>query len=336
MTHFDFDRPSGKWSNDMVPGQADYQRWDVKQAKLINGDDGGTWNPTSPIILGSVPNVGNHSLSTSFFTGGVYTLTGGSVALSGADNTSPVLQVTRSRTITVPVIGSNVHVDLTSIAQIQRENAYLGFASIPPLGFRLLASSAAVHIEIPGRSLHHASRVATFGITFQVSQVPTSVPSLNLVPLAFSFSGVSKPLNPQPVTPWVPSHAYTIGQYVVPTNAHNNGYYFSAQNNASSAGSEPTWTTTVGATVVDGAQSWTCVGRSGQYPIGTTNTNGFYNNGQTQTLAFDMDKLSLGGFSNTIDSQNNKYVVSIANLTPQVLVTGAFVSMDSIGILSHE
>ncbi|MDA8139029.1 MAG: phage tail tube protein [Desulfobacteraceae bacterium] len=56
---------------------------------------------------------------------------------------------------------------------------------------------------------------------------------------------------------WVALTNYAAGALVIPTVA--NGRYYEATADAGSAGaSEPTWPTTVGATVVDGGITWTC------------------------------------------------------------------------------
>ena len=56
---------------------------------------------------------------------------------------------------------------------------------------------------------------------------------------------------------WQATHAYDLGDFVIPTVA-NGRYYEATADTGSSAGTEPTWPTTVGATVVDGGITWTC------------------------------------------------------------------------------
>jgi hypothetical protein len=54
--------------------------------------------------------------------------------------------------------------------------------------------------------------------------------------------------------------AYTLGAMVVP--ATPNGYFYAATTAGTSAGSAPTWPTTIGDTVTDGTVVWTCMGKT--------------------------------------------------------------------------
>lgn len=53
MSHFGFRKsPSGDWSTVVVLARADMTYFDQTLSKCINGDEGGTWAPSSPIIIG--------------------------------------------------------------------------------------------------------------------------------------------------------------------------------------------------------------------------------------------------------------------------------------------
>lgn len=59
-------------------------------------------------------------------------------------------------------------------------------------------------------------------------------------------------------TAWTLSTAYALNTYRVPTAS--NGFVYKATTAGTSAGTEPTWPTTIGATVTDGTVVWTNVG----------------------------------------------------------------------------
>lgn len=52
MAHFAYTRPGGTWTNgvDKV-SKTELEDFERKMFKAINGDEGGTWNPTSAIVL---------------------------------------------------------------------------------------------------------------------------------------------------------------------------------------------------------------------------------------------------------------------------------------------
>jgi len=61
-------------------------------------------------------------------------------------------------------------------------------------------------------------------------------------------------------TIWAATTAYTTGRIIRPTAG--NGFLYRSTGAGTSAGTEPTFPTTVGATVVDGTVTWTNVGRA--------------------------------------------------------------------------
>jgi hypothetical protein len=64
---------------------------------------------------------------------------------------------------------------------------------------------------------------------------------------------------------WQASYNYALADKVIPTVA--NGFYYEVTTDAgSSGGSQPTWPTTIGNTVVDGGITWTCAGSYGGFP----------------------------------------------------------------------
>ena len=77
-------------------------------------------------------------------------------------------------------------------------------------------------------------------------------------------SGTITQVNPTYST-WAASTNYSLNDIRVPTVA--NGFYYTVTADAgSSGGSQPTWPTTIGNTVVDGGITWTCTGSYGGFP----------------------------------------------------------------------
>lgn len=62
---------------------------------------------------------------------------------------------------------------------------------------------------------------------------------------------------PDAFSPWLPSTAFTDGEYVVP--APRNGYLYQVTTAGTSGATPPAWPLTVDATVVDGTVTWTNV-----------------------------------------------------------------------------
>jgi len=54
---------------------------------------------------------------------------------------------------------------------------------------------------------------------------------------------------------WIVTTAVAVGQHVAPTT--ENGFYYKATVAGTTGGSEPTWPTVLGGTVVDGTVTWT-------------------------------------------------------------------------------
>lgn len=73
-------------------------------------------------------------------------------------------------------------------------------------------------------------------------------------------------------TAWAAATAYAFGTVRKPTTA--NGLRYEATTAGNSAGSEPTWPTTIGNTVVDGSVTWTCRMGSRQITLKGTQRNG--------------------------------------------------------------
>lgn len=335
MSHGDFVRPSGQWANEMVPGQADFQRWDVAQSKGINGVSGGTWNPAKPIILGGA----GLTLSTSGsqLKGGVTTQTGGRIRMAGSYPSCNA----RTRKIVAPILQCGVRIDLSQVTgNSQREDDYI-VPTLGPVAWGIAIKGAPnfIYIDIPRRYLHSGARLATAALSFVITQRSGAVPAS---PMQMSFSGISSTgvfteLNPFNWGTWVANTPYTLGAYIQPTTANSTGYYYKCTTaGTSNNGAEPAWTSVVGSTVPDGTVVWTCTGRNGTSPRKGVTPDSYYAGGQPQTLAFDTDGTTNGSFTNILDTTVNRYNIGLANVDPTAVLTGLVLSFDTITSLALE
>lgn len=109
---------------------------------------------------------------------------------------------------------------------------------------------------------------ALYGSTSTVLEGSVTGESLTVYPNALaSFASMPKTgVNPTIATPGATAAtranttAYALNAYVVPATA--NGFYYKATTAGTSAGTIPTYPTTVGGTVVDGTVTWTCAGKT--------------------------------------------------------------------------
>jgi len=70
-------------------------------------------------------------------------------------------------------------------------------------------------------------------------------------------------LTPTDILPeWVASTAYSLGDTAEPTV--DNTYRYSVTVAGTSSGTEPTWPTSIGSTVVDGTVTWQCIAKTHQ------------------------------------------------------------------------
>ncbi len=309
MPHFDFARPGGQWPQEAVPTATDWQRWDVLQSKTIDGVNGGFYQPSSPIVIGGA---GVALGGSSQISGGVTTLTGGRITITAAAGDFPKLGPARSYTLQLPNI-------------IQQ------------------SASGVLNIDIPTRYMHDGARLATVGVVYSVPKRPTSVPTITIDLTRITNLGATSLPIPNALNTWSAITAYSVGNYVRPNNATMNGFYFkctSTSGTGLSGASEPTpWPSVVGATITDnpGANQviWTCVGRAGMYAIGGATVDGFFHNGQLQTLAFDFDGTTA---PNIVDLTTKRYRLSARNfVTPTpITIVSAFAVYDTITSLQWQ
>ena len=199
--HNDYVRPSGQWLAHTVPTARDLQRLDDLGSRSVNGDEGGTWNPTSPIIIGGQPI--QVTTAASSYEGGARTENGGRIV--HADNDVPIFSTTRTRSVLVPLY--RLH-DSTK--------AYVDYAT-GPLGLISQYFNIYATVQLDGRYFHKAATLSTVTLRFRVGQshtsLPTNLPGFNLARInstrtAFDFL-----------------HSSTYSLVRLPTPASADAYY---------------------------------------------------------------------------------------------------------------
>ncbi len=354
MGIFDWSRPSLGISlpTEIAPGASDYIRWDVTQAKTINGDlGGGTYSPTTPIIIGGA---GLSLPANSVIEGGVRTQTGGTIEIGPDADHLFELYPSRTRSITLSMLDLQPDAkSLRASGVTCRPDDVLALSYPPnPVGVIVhndLPCGQAIWggpqtqcgLSIPSRYLHHFNgQLVSVTTTFRLlTPQPPPVWASNLI-----FSGIFglKLDGSQSTVPfeflsdssftglWAAGHTYSAGQYALPNvNIVNPVSCFKASA-GTSGGTEPSWNTTPGSTTTDGSVTWTCIGGTGH--IWAQNSDAYYADGQPQTVtqAFDTAKTT------TLDLTQYMHVLYLQNTNPSILWHSVKFTFGAISVLAFE
>ena len=305
-------------TNEFVLGAQDLQRWDVSQAAGLNGDDGGTWAPTTPIIIGGS---GMTLGASTVFVGGALTTTGGRVVLGASD--FPTIFPPITRTITLRMWDAWLP-QATHVAETDEQWIAL---SQPPsqLGSRMSASVvASMVLAFPRQYLHNVATFQSATLTFRITARPTALPSYRMwfQPVCRSFNGNTLALAGLPAalpyssgSTWAPATAYPLSTLLYSTT--NNGYTYkvtAVSGTGTSGATEPVWPTVIGNTVIDnpGANqiTWTCIDYSGVV-LPAAFPDAYYNAGQPQTVT-----VSASAATSVIDGSSAVYYIQLGNVDP--------------------
>ena len=165
------------------------------------------------------------------------------------------------------------------------------------------------------------------------ANLPASTPTPTLVPANASASARA---NTAP---------YALGAYVTPAVA--NGFYYKATAAGTSAGTVPTYPTTIGGTVTDGAVTWTCAGKvapasgtdyeirpGGVFPfVGSTIAGEVWTGGYTKVAADAVQALTSSGkeYELVFDGLNEARSGKRTRITAYRVKVGAAQSIALIG-----
>lgn len=304
--HLDFVRPSGQWAPEMVPGAGDFQRMDFYQSRVINGDGGGLWTPSKPVIIGG--HGMTFTTAPTAFTGPVSTATGGRVQVAGStfppwNGPSIDAQVMSALGMLTPLFS------LSAGSASLLEDDYVTISDAPnPVGVSSVSGGLSQPglLSIPSRYLHQGASFSSITLTFAVRSKPSSaaLPGLAFTPYGYnagtnSFAAFapSGDLSTNGFTVWAASTPYAVGAYVIPyqgaPGGTQNGFWYKATaiTTGISGGTEPVWPLIIGNTVLDGGVTWTCGGSVGALDAGLSAAV-FFANGAPQSLTLQFDNSS--------------------------------------------
>jgi hypothetical protein len=307
----DLVRPGGQITGADVPVAADMQRLDEQMKSRINYVGGGAYTLKRHLIFGgSGIALVSGGLSSSV-RGGVKTRKGGRIILGDSDEVQ--LSPARTRSILMPILEARMYDGGNQFNPHWSDGVNIAASS--PIGLKALRANALFSCPIPSRYLHQGATLALVTLRMRVGAVHSSIPSQrpSFIVARTDANGVGTVagwmLAPELfLTRWATATAYAIGDVVQPTNANKNGRYYKCTTIiASSGGSEPTWPTTIGATVADGGGVWTCQGYLGSTATPPANVDAYYNAGQPQSLLFTPYA------NNVIDHRAYDYVLLITD-----------------------
>jgi len=313
MSHGDYLRRPGTWPAGTVPETSDFEKLDIAQTRALNGDDGGTWNPTAPIALGG--SGGALTSAGSLISGGITTKRGGRLVLGAND--FPSLSPSRSRAVTWNLW----EMQQAGFPPTWLDNAISFYRDDRAFGIN--PGNGTNEFVIPARFIHAGATLSSVALRFRIPQQPTvaqmSLAHLSVLIFAATTGGAF--INfPNATTiilpgifavPWATGTTHALGSYIRPSSTKDNGLYYKATSvsgTGTTGASEPTWPTTIGAAVFDNAGAnqiiWTCFGSSG---YGTakqlSDPATLYASGSLQSLLIQLD----AAVSNTVDPTANYY-----------------------------
>jgi hypothetical protein len=220
------------WPKGMVPTPPILRNLDQYSSELVNGEDGGTWAPADPIVIGSAvaPAVA-FSNSSSLLSGDVETVKGnsahdnyGRTGLVLGGNANPVLQSARTRVVVVHfAMGQDVRSGATGMPR-----EYV----LDPVTFgmkvaRAGAGTNVLMVPVPLRAQHAGSTITQVQFRYKIGVERTSLPvtadmprfRISKLPNSSSAGG---PLQSSTSTPY-DSLGFYVDQAATVADYFNNG-----------------------------------------------------------------------------------------------------------------
>lgn len=277
MSHNVYSRRQALWNNASVPNARDLALWDSNQFKGLDGDNGGTWYPKTPIGIGGAGV--QLSDGSQFNQGGIQTELGGRFVLGAND--FPTFGTDRIRTVRFPLRGLS-----GGTGVVYKQNLSVGGRPIHRSGW-FDPSAAKLWFPIDPRYIHNGAAIAQIRLyAFQTQFVP-ALSSPSFIQQADLWT-LNTGFDYAVTTQWVPTpHNYLFGDITIPSGAQaQTGLYYQCTFGGTSGASQPApWPASIGGTVTNGGATWQAVGYAGTaaqtYPY---SASAYYNAGQSRTF----------------------------------------------------
>lgn len=301
MPHNDYLSLGNLWPLTAVPSPEVMRAMDQMASELVDGDHGGVWAPSSPIVIGGA----GMTLSVSGTLNGVSTgpraASGGGIVLGSSYLT---LASARARVTVIPLRDFLARSD-DNTTNYNESGA--GIANVAA-GFSCRVPSYRLHKGYTPTSVTLRMRVGT-----RPAAVPTAMPGFRITRVA--AVSLWNPGSNEYYS--IPTRAnltpYALNDLVLPTTP--NGKQFRCTTAGTSGAAQPAGVTTgvVGATTADGSVVWTCeTGPSFGGPHLMTlprpaTVDAYFNQGNYQDISFVPN--NLGAW----DSSTYSHSVAVAD-----------------------
>lgn len=314
MPHNDYVFLADQVSGISVPTPDQLRNLDLLASQSIDGDNGGIYTPANRIIIGgagvSLPGGQIVGVAT-----GPNAKAGGALILG--DNDYPSFTAARTRTTVFALRDFFSGYDFATVGA----TGYMYDESVPgSLQFTgAPGSTGDALVPLPSHRFQPGGTLSTFKLTLQVgfkpAAVPNTMPGFRIVRIPYTGAYSTTLTEVYFIPSWAASHAYLVGDLVIPTSA--NGKQFRCSTAGTSGGAQPAafGTASLGNTVPDNTAAWTCEnGPNNPFfhyatlPRPST-TDTYFANGTPQTITMTVNANA------TIDTGTYVYLVDILDLS---------------------
>lgn len=328
MAHNDHIIPYGLWTSKTVPTPSMMERMDLAASQSLNGYDGGTWAPETPIIVGGL----GTTIKAGTLTGGVSTDAKSVARGIRLGNVWPRFSSTRTRTVVFPITGNCFkHSDILPIADL---------VTVPsPVGYTVSGGADKMIVPLPSFRMVHGATISSITLGFSAGTRPTGADSL--IGPRFRLMAFSRDRSTMFAVASVPTWAaltpYIANQTVV--GSPQTGMAFVCTSGGTSGASQPAAFSTAVShdSITDASVTWQAL-TAGADMVGTdfqylytgdivyeANTLEYWNNGAPKTLT-----MSAPNVNPVLNTNDMTYYLWIESFRKSMVFHSLSISMTGI------